>query len=127
MRSRSFSFHLGRWAALLAIVMGATVFAAAADKSTDKFAQCLTDKKATMYGDFRCPHCKEQKEMFGKSFKKVNYVECGIKGQPPNVQTQVCRDLQIKYYPTWTFADGDRLVGPQSLQKLGQKTGCSLP
>jgi hypothetical protein len=65
--------------------------------------------------------------MFGKSFKKVNYVECGIKGQPPNVQTHVCRDLQVKYYPTWTFADGDRLVGPQSLQKLGEKTGCKLP
>jgi hypothetical protein len=97
------------------------------ESNKDKFAQCLKAKQATMYGDFRCPHCADQKEMFGASFKYVSYVECGIKGQPMRVQQQACRELQIKDYPTWTFPDGDRLVGPQTLQKLGEKTGCTLP
>ncbi len=31
----------------------------------DKFAQCLATKQAKMYGLYWCPHCIEQKEMFG--------------------------------------------------------------
>src|SRR5579884_3441002 len=33
----------------------------------DSFAQCLTQKKATMYGLYWCEHCAEQKEMFGNA------------------------------------------------------------
>ena len=31
----------------------------------DSFAQCLATKQAKMYGLYWCPHCVEQKEMFG--------------------------------------------------------------
>src|SRR5579885_3423480 len=44
----------------------------------DAFAKCLTTKQAKMYGAFWCPHCAEQKEMFGSSFKYAPYIECGI-------------------------------------------------
>jgi hypothetical protein len=125
MRSAESFFHpLALPLFVLALVFSVAVQAAAGDK--DKFAQCLKQKGATMYGDFRCPHCAEQKKMFGDSFQYVNYVECGIKGKPPSVQTQACRDLQIKHYPTWILPN-DRLEGPQPLQKLGEETGCKLP
>ena len=33
-----------------------------------------------MYGLYWCPHCIEQKQMFGEAFHYVPYVECAIKG-----------------------------------------------
>ena len=100
----------------------------AADKY-DNFAKCLTSKGISMYGDFRCPHCAEQKKLFGDSFQYVHYLECGTRGQPMTLanQQQACREAQIKHYPTWTFQDGDRLETVQTLEKLSEKTGCKLP
>src|SRR5580658_4338006 len=46
----------------------------------DKFAQCLATKQVKMYGLYWCPHCIEQKEMFGDAFHYVPYQECAIKG-----------------------------------------------
>jgi hypothetical protein len=91
----------------------------------DAFARCLGDKGARMYGAFWCPHCQEQKEMFGSSFQYAPYIECGIKGS--RAITQACQDAQIKQYPTWVFADGSRVVGEHQLDFLGQQTGCPLP
>jgi len=31
----------------------------------DAFAKCLASKQAKMYGLYWCPHCIDQKEMFG--------------------------------------------------------------
>src|SRR3984885_10175485 len=46
----------------------------------DSFAKCLATKQAKMYGLYWCPHCLEQKEMFGEAFHFVPYQECAIKG-----------------------------------------------
>jgi len=35
----------------------------------DDFAECLNQKGAVMYGAYWCGHCKDQKKMFGNSFK----------------------------------------------------------
>ena len=90
------------------------------------FARCLTEKRAVMYGAFWCDHCREQKEMFGAASEHITYVECGVIGNP-RAQTQVCSTKQVKSYPTWEFADGERLKGRQSFQILAQKTGCQVP
>jgi len=91
-------------------------------------AKCLAAKGVTMYGDFRCPHCAEQKAMFGESFKVVPYVECGTPGKPMNLANQApaCRDLGITKYPTWVFPDGERVTNPQSLETLAEKAGCKV-
>lgn len=86
----------------------------------DEFAQCLTDKGAVMYGTKTCPYCAKQKQMFGDSFKYVNYVEC-------TVETQKCIADGIESVPLWTFADGERLEGLQQLETLAQKTSCTPP
>ena len=68
----------------------------------DGFAKCLSDHGVKMYGAWWCPHCQEQKEKFGASFKLAPYVECGVKGDTSK-RTQVCVDAEIKHYPTWQF------------------------
>lgn len=60
----------------------------------DIFAQCLTEKGWTMYGAEWCSHCKDQKNLFGDSFKYIKYIEC-----PDNIQ--LCLDRGINAYPTW--------------------------
>lgn len=86
-------------------------------------AQCLTEKNAKFYGAFWCPHCAQQKKLFGKAISKVLYVECAVPGNQ-QTQTQACKEANISGYPTWTFADGSRLSGEQSLRTLADKTGC---
>ena len=90
----------------------------------DQFALCLKDKGAVFYGAFWCPHCQNQKKMFGRSQKLLPYVECSTadgRGQLPN-----CSEKKIEGYPTWEFADGERLSGEIPLQTLAEKTGCEL-
>ena len=91
----------------------------------DTFAQCLTAKQAKMYGLSWCPHCAEQKEMFGSSFQYISYVECGTKGS--HDEEASCVQEGIKHFPTWQFASGWRQEGTLSLQLLSEKTECSLP
>jgi hypothetical protein len=91
----------------------------------DAFAQCLSGKQAKMYGAFWCPHCADQKELFGSSFQYVSYIECGVKGQKE--PAQACVDAGIKHFPTWQFSDGARVEGTQPLTSLSDRTGCSLP
>ena len=91
----------------------------------DTFAQCLTGKGVKMYGAYWCPHCKEQKQMFGSSFKYVNYIECATPGT--NIQNPICAKAKIKGYPTWEFADGSRIPGKLDFDTLSQKTNCPLP
>ncbi len=97
---------------------------AAATSIYDSFAQCITDAGAKFYGTFWCSHCKAQKELF-KNSKKLPYTECST----PNGQAQlpVCLDAGIEGYPTWVFADGSRLSGEQSFEKLAEKTSCPVP
>jgi len=91
----------------------------------DAFAQCLGTKNAKMYGAYWCPHCAEQKELFGSAFDYAPYTECGIKGS--RAMQQVCIDAGVKRFPTWVFADGTRVEGQQQLTFLSEKTGCPLP
>ena len=92
----------------------------------DQFAQCLGEKGATFYGAFWCPHCNDQKNIFGSSKKYLPYVECSLPNG--NGQTQICIDKGIQGYPTWEFADGSRpFSGEVSLEDLSAQTGCVLP
>lgn len=110
--------------ALIALIATNRV-ATTAPSVNDEFAQCLADKGVTMYGAWWCPHCKDQKALFGSAFKKVNYVECS-----PNQtkgMSQECTDAGIKGYPTWVLADKTQLSGVQTFEKLAEKSGCELP
>ncbi len=89
------------------------------------FAQCLKDEGAVFYGTFWCAHCQDQKDLFGSALSEAPYVECSTpdgRGQLP-----ICTENEITGYPTWTFANGSRVLGKLSLEELAAKTGCPLP
>ena len=94
----------------------------AASSSSDEnlaLAECLTSKGAIMYGTDRCPHCQNQKKLFGfAAFEKVNFVDC-------DKEKNVCTLAGVTGYPTWKFADGTVLQGTQTLEMLASAGACS--
>ena len=92
------------------------------DTAVRALAQCLKDGGATFYGAFWCPHCQDQKALFGSAAELLPYTECAP--QDGNGQTQACADAKITSYPTWRFKDGSELKGAIALATLAEKTGC---
>lgn len=125
MKDSKSAYYLYGAAAL--VVVGLIAFAVtqkAVPSPYDGFAQCLTNDGVTMYGAWWCPHCQNQKKLFGSSFDFVTYVECSNANKSMN---QTCKDAGIEGYPTWELSDGTRLGGEQSLETLAEKSGCALP
>ena len=91
----------------------------------DAFATCIKDAGATFYGAFWCPHCQNQKALFGPSAKLLPYVECST--PDGNSQLPVCTAAGVQGYPTWKFADGKVESGEVSLTRLAELTQCTLP
>lgn len=114
-------------ALLIVAAFGAVIYLGLRKRGNrlDAFAKCLAAKQARMYGAYWCPHCADQKAMFESSFQYVPYVECGVPGSRD--EAPVCKDVGIKHFPTWQFAEGERQEGTQSLPSLSARTGCSLP
>jgi hypothetical protein len=91
----------------------------------DNFAKCLASKQTKMYGLYWCPHCAEQKAMFGKAFQYVPYVECAIKGA--SGITAECKAAGVKLFPSWQFGANPPKEGVFPMDELSDKTGCPLP
>jgi len=91
----------------------------------DAFAKCLASKQAKMYGLYWCPHCIDQKEMFGAAFRHVPYQECAVKDSSEIVPA--CKIAGVKLFPSWQFGMEPPREGVLSLEALSDKTGCSLP
>lgn|SRR3989339_650851 len=90
----------------------------------DKLAQCVSDSGAKFYGAFWCPHCQDQKKIFGRSAQLLPYIECST---PDGQNTTVtCTKDGVSQFPTWSFADGERQVGTMTLEELAAKTNCSI-
>lgn len=106
---------------ILVLFMGAVFLTRqpSAPSNLDSFAKCLAEKGLTMYGAEWCPHCQNQKKLFGSSFDFVPYVEC------PNTP-KLCLDKGVNGYPTWIMGD-NTLVGEQTLAKLSELSSCQLP
>ena len=90
-----------------------------ADAETLALAECLTDSGAKFYGASWCPHCNDQKDMFGSAVTSIPYVEC-------TENQAACNAAGITGYPTWIFADGTVTQGAQSLGVLAQLSGCEV-
>ena len=88
-------------------------------------ARHLKQIGAKEYGAYWCPHCHEQKELFGKQAASIlDYVECDPKGK--NSRTQLCEAAKIQGFPTWEI-NGKLYAGTQSLEKLAQVSGYTGP
>lgn len=85
-----------------------------------RLAEHLTSVGAKMYGAFWCPHCHDQKQLFGSvAFQKINYIECDPRGKNP--QPNICISSNIKSYPSWEINE-EQLSGAQSLDDLAKKS-----
>ncbi|WP_019508423.1 vitamin K epoxide reductase family protein [Pleurocapsa sp. PCC 7319] len=81
-------------------------------------AKHLTATGAKKYGAFWCPHCYEQKQLFGKdAFSEINYIECDNQGKNP--QRDVCMAAGIQSFPTWEI-DGQFYPGTKTLAELAE-------
>lgn len=87
-------------------------------------AKHLTASGVKKYGAYWCPHCYEQKQLFGKeAFAEIDYVECAADGKNP--QVEACAKAGIKSFPTWQI-DGKLYPGvktPAELAKLSKYKG----
>jgi len=91
-------------------------FVADSSHDTEGFAQCLADRGAVLYTSMGCPHCQDQKDMFGDALQYIENVDCVT---DPNV----CSEKGIRVVPTWII-NNERYEGIQSFERLGELTGC---
>ena len=85
-----------------------------------KLAEHLTNEGAVMYNAYWCPHCHDQKEMFGKeATKKLNLVECAKDGI--NNKRELCEAKGITGFPSWEI-NGSIDSGVKSLEELADLT-----
>ncbi|MCD8486869.1 vitamin K epoxide reductase family protein [Kamptonema cortianum] len=88
-------------------------------------ARHLSEIGAREFGAYWCPHCHDQKELFGREAAQlINYVECAADGQ--NSQMELCRSQGITGFPTWEIR-GQMYPGVQSLESLAQLSGYQGP
>ena len=86
-------------------------------------ARHLKQKGAVVYGAWWCPHCTQQKELFGlEAIELLPYVEC----DKDDAGRKQCQKAQVRGYPTWDL-NGERRLGVLSLEELeiwsGYRTG----
>ena len=81
-------------------------------------AEHLTKSDAKFYGASWCPHCADQKKLFGSSVNRLPYVECSP-GGPQAPSAPICKEKNITSYPTWII-NGQRYTGVQRLDELAQ-------
>ena len=81
-------------------------------------AKHLTAIGAKKYGAFWCPHCYEQKQLFGtEAFSEVNYIECDPQGNNP--QREACMAAGVQSFPTWEI-NGKLYPGTKTPEELAE-------
>ena len=90
------------------------------DNSQIKFASFLSKKGVVMYSAYWCPHCKDQKELFGKqASKKLQIVECAKDGKKNKFK--FCLEKEIPGFPAWEI-DNEIYLGVKTLKELSELT-----
>jgi uncharacterized membrane protein/glutaredoxin len=98
---------------------------AASTPATLALAEHLSSTGAVMYTAYWCPHCHEQKELFGKqATEKLKIVECAPDGR--NSQAALCEAKKIQGFPSWEIA-GRIDSGVKPLAKLAELSGYKGP
>ena len=88
------------------------------NNSQIEFAKFLTEKGVVMYSAYWCPHCNDQKELFGeKASKELNIIECAQDGK--NNKFNLCRRKEISGFPAWEI-DNKIFLGMKTLQELSE-------
>lgn len=89
----------------------------------EKLAKFMTNEGMVLYGAYWCPHCKDQKELFGEAVKYLDYVECDAKGE--NANPDECLAQGIESYPTWVYKGKKIESGGKTIKELAEIVGFS--
>ncbi|MEC4813924.1 MAG: vitamin K epoxide reductase family protein [Scytonema sp. PMC 1069.18] len=90
-----------------------------------QLAKHLTAIGAQEYIAWWCPHCHEQKQLFGKqAYEEIKHIECDPQGK--NARPDLCQTAGIQGYPTWQI-NGKLYPNVQSLNKLAEISGYKGP
>lgn len=92
--------------------------AAPEDPKVRALAEHLAKTDAKFYGAYWCPHCEDQKLMFGASAHRLPYIECSPQGARGPL-AKICSDVRIERYPTWIIG-GSRREGVLTLTELAR-------
>jgi uncharacterized membrane protein/glutaredoxin len=91
-------------------------------------AQHLAQIGAKEYSAYWCPHCHEQKLLFGQEAEKIIdksvKVECAPEGR--DAKPEACQAAKIKGFPTWII-NGQSYSGVQSLEELAKASNYTGP
>ncbi|MEB3293376.1 MAG: vitamin K epoxide reductase family protein [Synechococcales bacterium] len=101
-----------------------------AGEAEKELARHLKQSGAMLYTAYTCPHCCEQKQLFGiEALPDLPNTECNPTGKDP--QTELCQKelqaaaVQTKQepgFPTWKI-NGKYLFGVQKLEELANLSG----
>ena len=90
-----------------------------------QLARHLKEIGAKKYAAWWCPHCHEQKQLFGKeAVKDLDIIECAPRGNNP--QPELCQSVGIQGFPTWQI-NNQLYPNVQSLEKLSELSGYKGP
>ena len=78
-------------------------------------AKCIGENSA-LFVQLGCPHCEDQKEIFGNNVQYINVTDCFY-------NKETCIYENITAIPTWKIND-KYYIGVQSIEKLKELTGC---
>ena len=86
-----------------------------------KFAKFLRENNIAMYSAYWCPHCHDQKQLFGsEAVKELKVVECARDGQ--DNEYELCQTKGIEGFPSWEI-NGEIYSGTRDLNDLAIMTG----
>jgi uncharacterized membrane protein len=84
-------------------------------------ADHLKAKGIVMYSAWWCPHCHEQKQLFGKeAAERLTIVECAADGR--DSQKELCDAKGLQGFPSWEI-NGQIDSGVKPLEKLAELSG----
>ncbi|MAG38872.1 hypothetical protein CMO90_02180 [Candidatus Woesearchaeota archaeon] len=108
-KSKKIKVYVSASVVIIVVLFALGIYSSSKPGDWDEFAKCLTEKGAIMYGEDWCQYTQGQKNMFGKSFKYINY--------------QIKEDLNLR--PTWII-NNQRYEKVQSFERLAALTECKL-
>ncbi len=86
-----------------------------------KLAKYLNEQEIRLYNAYWCPHCHDQKEMFGReAASHLIAIECAADGK--DSQTELCQSKGITGFPSWEI-NGEIISGVRSLNELADLSG----
>mmetsp|Transcript_3158 Transcript_3158/g.6801 ORF Transcript_3158/g.6801 Transcript_3158/m.6801 type:complete len:190 (-) Transcript_3158:246-815(-) len=86
-----------------------------------ELARHLSRRGAVFYGAYWCPHCRNQRELFGKeAIALLRTVECDPRGYGSD--RRKCEAAGVSGYPTWQIGRTS-VSGERTLADLAQLSG----